>query len=389
MSIRSRHIVLLLFCVLRVSLADSLHPEESADSSNGSAAILSDPPSALVQINGETAGRTPLERSLTAGTYIVQLSLNGYFPAADTIVIEEKKQTLRAYHLSKIPLVSVRTIPSRAEVIIDSVYYGTTPLESVLIPVGRHRMNVRLSEHKEKIFEFDLEKNVDRNFAIQLIPEFGFVTTIVSPAGALVSIDGSIPELGPLLHKKIPNGEHTLQISHPSFHHTINGSIVVGPGYLVTTEAELDRFSFTAFEFSMLLPGLGQILDRSYVKGGAEFLLTVGTGLFAYNSHRIVQNDAKHYDGLKEYYELSPTESEAVARKAMMVSAADNLKKSRDVRSIALAVFGLSYLGTLADALLNHSLHKSLFIDSVELVPMVNDVYQFPRTEVRVNIPIP
>lgn len=389
MSIRSRFFIILLFCIFRSSLALPYEHERSADSLDGAAAIQSDPPSALVQINGKTAGRTPLDMSLPAGIYIVHISLDGYFPVSDTIMIEQQKQTPRNYQLFKIPRVSVRTAPAKAEVFIDSVFFGTTPLESILIPVGRHRMAVRLNEYKEKIFEFDLEKNIDRNFAIQMIPDFGFLTATVSPAGALVSIDGSVPEPGPFLHKKIPNGEHTLQVSHPSFGHTIDGSIVVGSGYLVTTDAELDRFSLKAFEFSLLVPGLGQILDRSYVKGGAEFLITVGAGLFAYNSGRLAQNDATHYDGLQEYYELSPTESEAVARKALMITAADKLKKSRNIRNAAYTVFGLAYLTTLADALLNHSLHRTLSIERVELVPMVNGVYLFPRTEVRVNIPIP
>jgi hypothetical protein len=285
-------------------------------------------------------------------------------------------------------IVTVRSIPGRASVTVNGQFYGTTPLSDLQLPPGKHTMVLTLPEHKEKRFDFVVEQGTDRNFVIQMIPEFGFLTTAVSPSDALISIDGAEPVQGPFINRKIATGPHDLRISHPALQHTIDGTVIVGPGVLVTTDAPLDDFSLRAFEFSVLIPGAGQMTDDAIPKGILALALNGAAAYYAYQSHAHVVNSERYLDAQKVYYSLSYSEEQAIARRALLESSADGVTKAKNARVVAFATFGVTYLATLLDALVNHSLQKSLSIERMELVPMVNDVYRFPGTEMRVTIPL-
>lgn len=284
--------------------------------------------------------------------------------------------------------VSVRTVPSGAVVLIDSVLYGTTPIDSILLPFGQHHMVVKKNEFHEKDFLFDVTEGANRNFFIHLIPTYGFYSVHVSPPGSLVSVDGSNPVTGPLIHRKTDAGKHTITVHHPDILHSITGSFTVGPGTLVTTEAPLDRFSLTAFEFSLFLPGLGQAMDGAVIKGVGEFLATAAAAYFIQYSQDRVEEKDRIYLAKKYLYDQAPYESIVPERRAAMIAAADDLDRSKKTRTVSYAVLGAVYLASLADALVFHSHTTTLSIHSSVILPFQDGYHQLPSTEIRLEVPI-
>ncbi len=112
----------------------------------GTLSVDSSPQGAEVYLNGSYRGRTPLNLSLNAGSYDLELRLAGYETFRARVQVRSGQTTRVAPRLQ--PLVSTGTLeiysnPSGAQAYVDGVLRGQTPLV-LSLDAGAHDVEVRL-----------------------------------------------------------------------------------------------------------------------------------------------------------------------------------------------------------------------------------------------------
>jgi serine/threonine-protein kinase len=111
--------------------------------------VESDPVGAAVSLNGEPRGVTPLDiEALPPGNYIVELSLRGYQPSTQTIVVTADGAPAQAKGVLQrlapaVASLTVLSTPLGAAVSIDGVPAGLTPLVNQRLRPGTHRVDVQ------------------------------------------------------------------------------------------------------------------------------------------------------------------------------------------------------------------------------------------------------
>jgi TonB family protein len=130
----------------RVTTAPS--PTAATAATRGSLRIESQPPGAIVQVNGQTKGPTPLEfGDLPLGTYEVKIELKGYEPKLQALNLTEAeprgevKAALNRLAAALLPADLVSN-PEGASVLIDGARSGITPLSGFKLKPGSHQVEL-------------------------------------------------------------------------------------------------------------------------------------------------------------------------------------------------------------------------------------------------------
>lgn len=82
----------------QIEVAFNLEKEKSAP---GTLSVETEPPGASVMINGKRAGVAPVEGDVGAGTYKVEVKLEGYQPAEKTFTVHSGKKTTAHFILNR------------------------------------------------------------------------------------------------------------------------------------------------------------------------------------------------------------------------------------------------------------------------------------------------
>jgi len=138
--------------------------------------ITSDPPGALVSLNGVAMGQTPLELALAPGRYRVELSRFGYEEWSRTLDLKQNSQITLEARLALSPLFRPRTArlrivsdPDDADVFINNAYAGKTPLSLEIAP-GRYRVVVTKERYESWNQTLELKSDSDVTLEAPLRP---------------------------------------------------------------------------------------------------------------------------------------------------------------------------------------------------------------------------
>ncbi len=129
-----------------------------------SAHITSTPSGALVSINGNSIGTTPInDYRLGTGKQTFELKLDGYAPAAKTMDIQSAKSVRLAFHLKKLYHITFKTDEKGVMFVfnkIDSVKGGKNDL---VMEEGEHHFQALRNERviDEKIIIIDRHKTIE------------------------------------------------------------------------------------------------------------------------------------------------------------------------------------------------------------------------------------
>jgi TonB family protein len=114
----------------------------------GSLRVESEPAGATVTLNGEAKGVTPLDvGDLFLGEHEVKIELKGYAPDTQKVVLSEDAPTsaLKVPLAKAVPAMGAAEIlstPAGAQVKIDGLGAGQTPLANLSLRVGRHQVEI-------------------------------------------------------------------------------------------------------------------------------------------------------------------------------------------------------------------------------------------------------
>ncbi|MDH3645257.1 MAG: PEGA domain-containing protein [Gammaproteobacteria bacterium] len=170
------------------SIAVSLQPNWAPVS------FSSKPPGAIVAIDGESVGETPLSAEVEAGDRELKISLAGYKQNLQLISISAgvpltvPEQTLVEADGKLI----VKTSPADVSVTVDGQFRGRSPLELSIRPGKKHRVSFTKPGYESANRTVELTPDQRAPLSVSLTPIVGSLRIVTSPADAELIVDGRL-----------------------------------------------------------------------------------------------------------------------------------------------------------------------------------------------------
>lgn len=191
----------------------------------GSIHVESQPAGAEVYLNGDYRGVAPLViTDLWPGTYTISAEMNGYHPYTTTTSVSSGTHSSVYCPLSPLNTAGalyVLSTPSNANIYLDAVYKGRTPMTISNIASGTHILEIDTAGYYDWKSTVDVPQGGTKTISATLNPmpssTVGWVYVSSSPGGASVTLDGNpvgqTPYSGSLKLNNIASGEHTVALS--------------------------------------------------------------------------------------------------------------------------------------------------------------------------------
>ncbi len=195
-----------------------------------------------ILIDEKEYGTTPLEEiELDAGSYSVQASIDDYQLYTTQLVVEgkEQHQELSIELLPNWAEISINSKPGNAEVWINGMNKGTTPLKLDL-QAGSYTLELRHSDYLPYTSDFLVVANEPQELPLAELfsnPSHLVITSV--PSKAKVLLAGIEQGITPLTLRLNPNTEHSLTLSRAGFRDN-QQTVLLKPGEQSTLSAELE-----------------------------------------------------------------------------------------------------------------------------------------------------
>ncbi|MEZ5502537.1 MAG: PEGA domain-containing protein [Halioglobus sp.] len=198
--------------------------------------VDSQPPGAAILVDGEPAGQTPATLEVLQGEHQLLLQLPSYADWQQTLRIKAGEgQDLGRINMQPAPgELTLTSVPGGANVTLDGEFQGQTPMTLEVSPGKAHQLGVFKPGYKRYTAAVQLTAAGSDKRTVTLQPELGEVRLRISPANAVVSING----------RTVGNGSRTLSL--PAVEHVVEVSL---DGYATVRQRVTPR------------PGLPQLVE--------------------------------------------------------------------------------------------------------------------------------
>jgi peptidoglycan/xylan/chitin deacetylase (PgdA/CDA1 family) len=166
----------------------------------GTLSVTSDPPGAVVTIDGQNLGATPVvSGALKPGDHTLVATLAGYHPITQTVTIARGAQAQAQVAFERITrTVTLTSTPAGAEVFWDGQDLGQAPVTVDKSPIGKHSVKLTLPDYDD--FTSDVEVDAGDQPApltFELSHLAGKLVVVTTPAGAQILVEGQPRGLSP------------------------------------------------------------------------------------------------------------------------------------------------------------------------------------------------
>ncbi len=195
----------------------------------GTMVIQSNPDGADVRVDGTYKGLTNLTiPGISAELHTVRVEKTGYSPWEDTISVAAGGTTVVNVGLTAIPeppttgTVNVTSIPPGAEVRLDTVLKGVTPLQITGVAQGIHTVRVELAGYVPFSSPIEVTAGKTTYVAADLEPVppvivNGTIEVESNPTGANITLDGVFKQTTPRTIPNVSSGIHTLRLEKTGY----------------------------------------------------------------------------------------------------------------------------------------------------------------------------
>lgn len=201
--------------------------------------FASTPPGATIRVDGRAVGKTPTSARLLEGGHAYELVLSGFKPYRGRIVVEANKgQKIGPITLDETDgMLSLTSVPPEANVTVDGVYQGQTPLDLELEPEKPHELLIAHPGFETATRRIELASGETERMAVDLQARIGQVEIVADPADAELFINGqSRGKANGVL--ELPATPHHIEIKKAGYE-GFSTDITPRPGFPQTIEATL------------------------------------------------------------------------------------------------------------------------------------------------------
>jgi hypothetical protein len=179
--------------------------------------VKTDPSGAAVYCDGKSFGNSPtLLPGLKAGSHIVVAEKDGYRTARETVSVSEGERAPLNIKLQQVSaLVIIHTDPEGAEVEIDGVSQGTTPVLITNLTPGKYRVKLQIPGFQAKEVELNAPNRTPVKLSVSLNSDSAKLTIDSTPSNATVTLNGIAKGNTPVTLDRIPAGNVTLELAAP------------------------------------------------------------------------------------------------------------------------------------------------------------------------------
>jgi len=259
-----------MFAILTLALATAAFAD--GDAVKGLLLVQSEPAGAEIVCNGLSYGVTPrLITSLDAsGVYRMKLVKTGYQPRDFEVRFKGRAPLVKSEKLvSDSGRVTVKCDPAGAEVMINGVNRGKTPLVADEIPRGRALIVVFKEGYESERRELAIAPGDDRKLEVTLEPVKARLRLTAIPEKARFYVDDTAEGAGKT-EVKLKPGEHAVRCELEGYG-TETRVVVAGPGEELAEEFRLECV-MGALDVKTLPAGAHVVLD------GRDVGVTEATG---------------------------------------------------------------------------------------------------------------
>lgn len=188
------------------------------DVPSGELFVMTQPQDAVVEVNGEVLGTTPLQAEVPSGKLLMRIRKDGFEEEWKTLNLITGQRIIEETTLTPVKgLVLIRSNPSGAAVSIGEVFAGNTPLAIHDIGLGAHRARLTMDGFDDKEIEFRVEDRIPKALDVDLISNSGILVVQSTPSGATVFVDGRNEGTTPMSLERIGRGEREITLQLPGF----------------------------------------------------------------------------------------------------------------------------------------------------------------------------
>lgn len=275
---------------------------------------------------------------------------------------------------------SINSNPTGAEVFLDSIRLGVTPLIVDTLAARSVRLTLRYPDFETWETTLTIEPGVSLTLSPKLTPKYGFLTLRTSLPDAEIFVDSNRVGVGNLGTTKLPYGWHVVEVLHPETKKAVS-NVYIGPGQIIQVATRFNHFRAFPTLYSVTVPGMTQWADGFILEGS----LMVGTaalaGFLYLRWNTLYEQRYLAYVSKEAEYLVATNEFDAtrlgIEYREFYKSAEQALKNRNAARTGALMAYGVS----LIEALLFHSTTSSLDVTSRSYDPTftLGFSFGFPR----------
>lgn len=256
----------------------------------GSIQVASSPSGAIARLDGGETLVTPgTFRYIPPGYHTVELALSGYLPYSTSVNVAAGGTSSVSVSLSPMQSTGslrVTSSPSGAEIYVDEIYRGYTPLTIGSLSTGRHAVRLHLSGFQDYTRNMEIESGSQSSFSVTLSPVYqpttGDIVVTSVPDGAAIYLDGNYRgttnERNPFDITGVAPGTHTVTILKNGYR-DYSADVTVLAGKTVTVSAVLTPGSVT--------PSTGDVSVESSPSGADVYLDNAYKGFAPLTIHNV------------------------------------------------------------------------------------------------------
>jgi hypothetical protein len=319
------------------------------------------PAGGYVTIDGRYVGTTPMTTiEVTAGRHVLSVRKEGFVTLMDTVVTVQGDTLVRHVTLDPACELLVESDPPGAAVHINNRFRGATPLRLPEMREGRYSVVLTAQKHIRWSDSVTIVLGTPASIHGRLQPMTGSISIDASGPDVDFMIDGQPAGAGPISQLTHNMGDVRISARERSTGETTSGAFVVAPGGHLRLATVFRRPTPEVFRYSLLFPGLGQMMGGQLVKGG---MLAVGfavAGILGIDAMVTYQDTRDRYDDLMESYRIIVSRPGAEDMHKSIEGTYDDLRAANRRRTTFLVAAAGIYVLSLVDAYFFHSVTNEI-----------------------------
>ncbi|MGB5297246.1 MAG: PEGA domain-containing protein [Thiogranum sp.] len=180
--------------------------------------ISSQPPGALVKVDDEPLGNTPLDVQILQGSHTITLSM----AAHKAVTLQQRITAGSALLLEDIRLppadgrLVLQSTPPGASISVDGEFHGTTPVTLALSSAQEHDVQLSKPGYTTTAEGVTLMPDEERQLTVTLPPQYATLFISAQPADARLIVDGK-PAGEATRRLRLTTRSHTLEFRKPGY----------------------------------------------------------------------------------------------------------------------------------------------------------------------------
>ena len=207
----------------------------------GAIKVSSTPSGADIYLDATPMGKTPKTlTNIPAGTHQLTLVINGYTTLNKGVNITAGRTTSVSEILVRLTgSIDIKSNPSGALIYINGKYIGKTPKKIPGMPVGKHKIQLKLKNYQAHSEEVTIEANGTASVSPTLRGLPGKILVTSTPSGADVYIDGR--KVGQTPYSgSLSAGSHSVRVSKSGYQ-SFEETVTIQPNKARTLDATLKK----------------------------------------------------------------------------------------------------------------------------------------------------